>query len=145
MQLFNAESGGHHGMDMALPSLAEVRTRCLHTRPPYAANCWFYAPNVWLARFPDDFNGAMGWCSSLNSAYAMTICARGVGSRTVKRHPDDLGVGEVVCAQAGALRDSCLSGMGSYCSVHWGGTRGPITVCDGLVLLKDACRRAVRS
>jgi hypothetical protein len=34
--------------------------------------------------------------------------------------------------------------MGSYWSVHWGGTREPITVCDGLVVLQDACRRAMR-
>lgn len=144
MQLFNAESAGRHGMDMPLPSLVEARQMCLQTRTPYAANCWFYAPNVWLAHYSDDFIGAMGWCAQMPVEAARTPCARGVGSRTVKRHLDELAVGEAVCATSGSLRDPCLAGMGSYWSVHWGGAREPISVCDDLIELQDACRRALR-
>jgi hypothetical protein len=135
MQLFSADDGAAHvgGVGAAgrmTPALA--RAQCEGTRQAYAANCWFYAPTVWLAGQPDDFTGVMGWCGEAPNAPGRQSCAKGVGSRTVKYHPDDLSIGAAVCAAAGALTDPCLSGMGSYWSVHHEGRRLPSDVCHRL-------------
>jgi hypothetical protein len=87
---------------------------------------------VWLAERPDDFAGAMGWCAGAAARAARQMCAKGVGSRTIKYHPDDPTIGAAVCAAAGALTDSCLTGMGSYWSVHHRGRRAPRDVCHHL-------------
>jgi hypothetical protein len=123
MQLFSA--------DVPMPP-DRARAQCSGTPMPYAANCWFYAPTVWLAGHPDDFTGAMDWCRDAPEAPGRQLCARGVGSRTVKFHPDDPTIGARVCAGASALEDSCLMGMGSYWSVHHRGTRPPSDVCSRL-------------
>lgn len=140
MQLFNAESSSAG----AVPSLAQTRAICGRTGQPQTANCWFYAPNAYLARHLDDFGGAMRWCAAQTTSVAREVCARGVGSRTVKRHPDDLAVGARACAKAGPLRGPCLAGMASYWSVHWQGRRPPASLCDELPSLRQPCRMAVR-
>ena len=144
MQRFNAESAGTGGSAAALPSLADTSNLCVRTRAGQQANCWFYSPNVWLAAHPDDFSGAMAWCARQVPSLGPMSCARGVGSRTVKRHPNDLTIGAAVCRAAGTLRGPCLSGMGSYWSVHWEGKVAPITVCDRLGDLRQPCRAAIR-
>ncbi len=144
MQRFNAESAGTGGAASALPSLDATAALCRRTTGGQQGNCWFYAPNVWLAAHPDDFAGAMGWCAAQGDSSARQVCAKGVGSRTVKRHPGNLAVGAGVCRAAGALRGPCLAGMGSYWSVHWEGRVSPISVCDRLGDLRSACRGAMR-
>lgn len=139
MQLFNAESSSA----TAVPTLRETSQQCARTQQPQVANCWFYAPNAYLARHPDGFAGAMRWCASRSGTVAQQVCARGVGSRTVKRHPDDLSVGARTCARAGRLQASCLAGMASYWSVHWQGTRTPASLCAALPSLRRPCRAAV--
>jgi hypothetical protein len=140
MQLFNAES---LSADF-VPSAAEARATCLATAAPQTANCWFYAPNVLLASKPDAFSAAMRWCASLPSEVGRQVCARGVGSRTVKRHADNLSIGVRTCAKAGALQRSCLGGMASYWSVHWQGDRKPESLCAELPSLRRECQQAVR-
>ena len=140
MQLFNAESSSA----ATVPSLQETRDICAATAQPQTANCWFYAPNAYLARHLDGFAGAMRWCARQSTSVGREVCARGVGSRTVKRHPDALAVGARTCARAGSLRASCLAGMASYWSVHWEGRRAPISLCEELPALRQPCRAAVR-
>lgn len=139
MQLFNAESSSA----AAVPTLRETSEQCSRTRQPQLANCWFYAPNAYLARHQDGFAGAMRWCAGQSGAVAQQVCARGVGSRTVKRHPDQLSVGTRTCARAGRLQASCLAGMASYWSVHWQGIRSPASLCEELPSLRRPCRAAV--
>lgn len=142
MQLFNAESVVAGTVD--LPSLDAAHAQCTRTPHRYAANCWFYAPNVWLAQFPEDFTGAMRWCSSAPSEVGRDLCARGVGSRTIKRHATQPSIGEQVCAASGELMDACLGGMASYWSVHWEGERSPRSMCRELTELRERCRAVVR-
>ena len=131
MQLFSADVAGGHtahaGSEAVTPQSA--RATCAGTRQPYAANCWFYAPTVLLAQHPDDFAGAMQWCTSAPAGQGRLLCARGVGSRTIKYHPEDPTIGARVCAQAGDHGDSCLAGIGSYWSVPFRGERAASDVC----------------
>ena len=142
MQLFGADASTAHLGGASPPTLASARTTCRGTRARYAANCWFYAPTVWLAARPDDFTGAMGWCSAAGSTLGAQLCAKGVGSRTIKYHPDDPRIGAAVCAASGDLTDPCLSGMGSYWSVHFKGQKPPSDVCGhlGSAALATRCR-----
>jgi hypothetical protein len=144
MQLFSS-AGGSHGATIAVPPMtpAAASAQCRSTRLPYAANCWFYAPTVWLAERPDDFAGALAWCADTADGVNAQVCARGLGSRTIKYHPDDPTIGAAVCADAGSLMDACLAGMGSYWSVHHEGRRSPSDVCDrlGSAALERRCLR----
>ena len=134
MQLFSAEGSGGHTAHLAsmTPTPESARGICSATRLPYSANCWFYAPTLVLAEHPDDFAAAMAWCREATTRDGRQVCARGVGSRTIKYHPDDPTVGARVCAAAGRLGDACLGGMGSYWSVHFKGEREPSDVCSRL-------------
>jgi len=143
MQLFSADvAGGHAAGKGANPESVETAgDTCAHTRMPYVGSCWFYAPTLWLADRPDDFAGAMGWCAAAPSEFGQQECAKGVGSRTVKYHPDDPTIGARVCADAGELMNSCLAGMGSYWSVHHQGQRPASDVCAllGSATLEQRC------
>ena len=134
MQLFSADvAGGHAAHGGSAPITADTaRSTCEGARQPYAANCWFYAPTVLLAEHPEGFGAAMQWCRGAPAGPGRTLCARGVGSRTIKYHPEDPTIGARVCARAGALTDSCLAGMGSYWSVHFRGERAASDVCRHL-------------
>ena len=131
MQLFSADvAGGHAAGKGSNPQTVDTaRATCAGVRMPYAGSCWFYAPTLWLAETPDDFAGAMQWCAEASSGFGEQLCAKGVGSRTIKYHPDDPTIGARVCANAGELTNSCLAGMGSYWSVHHKGTRPASDVC----------------
>jgi hypothetical protein len=146
MQLFGSDVSGGHSAGASAPTLQVARSTCLHTRLPYAANCWFYAPTVWLTERPDDFAGAMSWCASAGRSFGEQMCARGVGSRTIKYHPDDPRIGAAVCAASGDLTDPCLAGMGSYWSVHLNGKMPPSDVCGhlGAARLEERCLAVVR-
>jgi len=140
MQLFSAEGGAHGATPGTAPMTpAAAASRCDRTRSPYSANCWFYAPTVWLADRPDDFDGVMRWCAQAANGVSAEVCARGVGSRTIKYHPEDPTIGAQVCKHAGALKDACLAGMGSYWSVHHKGKKPPSDVCH--LLGSDALER----
>ena len=134
MQLFSADvAGGHAAGKGSNPQTVDTaRATCAGVRMPYAGSCWFYAPTLWLAETPDDFAGAMQWCTDASSDFGQQLCAKGVGSRTIKYHPDDPTIGARVCANAGELTNSCLAGMGSYWSVHHKGTRPASDVCSRL-------------
>ena len=134
MQLFSADvAGGHAAGKGAHPATVDsARATCADTRMPYAGSCWFYTPTLWLADRPDDFDGAMQWCAGAPSNFGQNLCAKGVGSRTVKYHPDDPTIGARVCAKSGAFIDSCLAGMGSYWSVHHKGQVAASDVCHRL-------------
>ena len=123
MQLFSADRAADH---------AAAREVCQSTRPPHDAQCWFYSPAVWLTVHPDDFDGALSWCRGAGSTFGETMCARGVGSRTVKFHPEDLRIGARICGHAGDLLDACVRGMGSYWSVHWEGAVPANDLCSHL-------------
>jgi hypothetical protein len=134
MQLFSADvAGGHAAGKGSDPQTVDTaRATCAGVRMPYAGSCWFYAPTLWLAETPDDFAGAMQWCAEASSNFGQQLCAKGVGSRTIKYHPDDPTIGARVCANAGELTNACLAGMGSYWSVHHKGTRPASDVCSRL-------------
>jgi len=134
MQLFSADvAGGHTAGKGASPETVDTASgTCASIRMPYAGSCWFYAPTLWLAAHPDDFAGAMGWCAKAPSTFGQQLCAKGVGSRTIKYHPDDPTIGARVCADARTLMNSCLAGMGSYWSVHHKGQRPASDVCSRL-------------
>ena len=134
MQLFSADvAGGHAAGKGSNPQTVDTaRATCAGVRMPYAGSCWFYVPTLWLAETPDDFAGAMQWCAEASSGFGEQLCAKGVGSRTIKYHPDDPMIGARVCANAGELTNSCLAGMGSYWSVHHKGTRPASDVCSRL-------------
>lgn len=123
MQLFSADRAADH---------AAARAVCQSTRSPHDAQCWFYSPVVWLTVHPDDFDEALAWCRGAGTEFGQTQCARGVGSRTVKFHPDDLSIGARTCGRAGDLLDPCVSGMGSYWSVHWEGAVPASDLCSHL-------------
>lgn len=134
MQLFSADvAGGHAAEKGANPqTVATARATCTQVRIPYSGSCWFYTPTLWLAEHADDFTGAMQWCADAPSDFGQQLCAKGVGSRTIKYHPDDPAIGAAVCADSGQLVNSCLAGMGSYWSVHHKGKRAPSDVCARL-------------
>jgi hypothetical protein len=134
MQLFSADvAGGHAAGKGSDPQTVDTaRATCAGVRMPYAGSCWFYAPTLWLAETPDDFAGAMQWCAEASSNFGQQLCAKGVGSRTIKYHPDDPTIGARVCANAGELTNACLAGMGSYWSVHHKGARPASEVCARL-------------
>ncbi len=149
MQLFSSDLSAQHVAGEQATDIShhpnQAGAYCRTIRTDYAPNCWFYAPTVYLAESPDDYPGAMAWCREAGSELGRQVCARGVGSRTVKYHPDDLTIGAGVCAAAGALKDSCLQGMGSYWSVHHGGEVPSSDVCRHLPgkRLRADCRRVV--
>ena len=138
MQLFSADlAAGHaaHGSDshgVISRDPAAAQETCRATASPHDAPCWFYSPVVWLTVHPDDFAGGIDWCREAGAGFAAIQCARGLGSRTVKFHPDDLSIGARACEGAGELLDSCVNGMGSYWSVHWEGAVPPRDLCDHL-------------
>ena len=134
MQLFSADvAGGHAAGKGTNPETVDTASgTCARIRMPYAGSCWFYSPTLWLADRPDDFDGAMGWCATAASNFGQQLCAKGVGSRTIKYHPNDPTIGASVCGQSGDLTDSCLAGMGSYWSVHYKGQRSASDVCGRL-------------
>jgi hypothetical protein len=131
MQLFSADvAGGHAAGKGASPETVNSASgTCAEVRMPYAGACWFYTPTLWLADRPDDFAGAMRWCSDAPSSFGRELCAKGVGSRTIKYHPDDPTIGARVCAKAEDLTGPCLAGMGSYWSVHHQGKAPASDVC----------------
>ncbi len=137
MQLFSGDIAAAHAAGADLPTLDVARAECEGTRETYQANCWFYSPNVWLAEHPDDFAGALNWCAGASTELGRASCVRGTGSRTVKYHPDDLSVGEGVCALAGPNRRDCIAGMASYWSVHWKGEVEPRDLCSRLTATKS--------
>lgn len=143
MQLFSADlAAGHAARGGTSPDAlardtiahdpAAARQACSTTSAPHDAQCWFYAPVVWLTVHPDDFAGGLEWCRGAGAGFAATQCARGLGSRTVKFHPDDLSIGARACGAARELLDACVNGMGSYWSVHWEGAVPPRDLCDHL-------------
>ena len=111
---------------------AAAREACRSISSPHDAPCWFYAPVVWLTVHPDDFAGGIEWCRGAGTGFPSTQCARGLGSRTVKFHPDDLSIGARTCGAARELLDACVNGMGSYWSVHWEGAVPPRDLCAHL-------------
>ena len=143
MQLFSADVAGGHDADKgeSAETVATARTTCAGIRMPYAGACWFYTPTLWLADRPDDFTGAMSWCADAPSSFGRQLCAKGVGSRTIKYHPDNPTIGARVCAQAGRLLSPCLAGMGSYWSVHHKGKAPASGVCPllGNAALERRC------
>lgn len=146
MQLFSADLAAGHSANaesaFRVPTSGEVAGICDSIRVHLAGACWFYGPTVYLTEHPDDFVGALRWCRANGSG--IETCAKGVGSRAVKFHPDDLRVGDATCWAAGLLRDACYRGMGSYWSVHWKGDRDPRDVCSTLQDgHRQACRRAM--
>jgi hypothetical protein len=151
MQLFSADLSAGHTSDDDAPDVARdpdaASATCQRVRDAYAPNCWFYAPTVWLAAHPDDFAGALAWCRAEATGDGRQLCARGVGSRSVKYHPDDVTIGARICASAPRLADSCFQGMGSYWSVHHRGRKPPIGVCRHIqgADLADRCRAATFS
>ncbi len=135
MQLFSADLAAHHADSTTLPIARDpqaARKVCQTTSSPHDAQCWFYSPVVWLTVHPDDFDGALAWCRGAATEFGQTQCARGLGSRTVKFHPDDLSIGARTCGRAGDLLDPCVSGMGSYWSVHWEGAVPASDLCTHL-------------
>lgn len=149
MQLFSSDLSAQHVAGEESLNIshdpAAAQARCRRTRATYAANCWFYAPTVYLTVNPDDFAGAIRWCRASGTSLGRQLCARGVGSRAVKYHPDDLAVADSSCSAAGRLTDSCLQGMGSYWSVHHKGEVEPSDVCRHLEPspLRKRCRSVV--
>jgi hypothetical protein len=135
MQLFTLDDGAAH---MASPTYEQptpktARAICAEVRYPYSGNCWFYAPTVWLQTSPEDWQGVIDWCAKASDGSGQETCTRGVGSRVVKYHPDDIPFGGTVCAKVtDGLRNACLAGMGSYWSVHWKGQRSRSDVCHRL-------------
>jgi hypothetical protein len=135
MQLFTLDDGAAHaaGAGYATPTPASARATCAATRHPYDLDCWFYSPTVLLQRHPEAWREVLAWCASAPTGRARSTCTKGVGSRLVKYHPDDIPFGGRTCAHASAaLVDDCLTGMGSYWSVHWGGRRARSDVCHHL-------------
>lgn len=134
MQLFSADVAGGHaaGKGANAETVDTAAETCSRIRTPYAGACWFYTPTLWLAERPDDFTGVMVWCANAPSEFGQELCAKGVGSRTIKYHPEDPTIGARVCAGAGRLMDECLAGMGSYWSVHHKGMRPASDVCSRL-------------
>ena len=143
MQLFSADLAAGHGArgsasrdartrDTIARDPAAARQECLDTSSPHDGQCWFYAPVVWLTVHPDDFAGGIDWCRGAGAGFPSTQCARGLGSRTVKFHPDNLSIGAQACSEARELLDSCVNGMASYWSVHWEGAVPPRDICDQL-------------
>jgi len=149
MQLFSSDLSAQHVAGEETVDIARdptrAQARCRTVRAHYAANCWFYVPTVYLTAHPDDFAAAMTWCRDSGTRVGRQLCARGVGSRAVKYHPDDLSVADATCSAAGALTDSCLQGMGSYWSVHHEGRVEPSDVCEQLdpSQLRKRCRAVV--
>jgi hypothetical protein len=149
MQLFSSDLSAQHVAGGESRDIASdpgrTQARCRTTRADYTANCWFYAPTVFLTVHPDDFAGAIDWCRDAGSSVGRQLCARGVGSRSVKYHPDDLTVAAATCRAAGRMTDSCLQGMGSYWSVHHRGEVEPADVCRQLdpSPLRKRCRAVV--
>ncbi len=135
MQLFSADLAAHHVTAKQGPIAHNpqgAREVCQSTRSPHDAQCWFYSPVVWLTVHPDDFDGALSWCRGAGSTFGKTMCARGLGSRTVKFHPEDLSIGARTCGKARDLVDACVRGMGSYWSVHWEGAVPASDICTHL-------------
>ncbi len=145
MQLFSADVAGGHAADKgaSAETVDTASAMCAAIRMPYAGSCWFYTPTLWLSDRPDDFAGAMQWCSDAPSTFGQQLCAKGVGSRTIKYHPNDPTIGARVCAAAGELLDSCLAGMGSYWSVHHKGQVSASDVCGrlGSAKLERRCQQ----
>lgn len=141
MQLFSADVAGGHmgGAGATHHSTDDAARTCARTRSSYQETCWFYSPTVWLGLHPEDFSGALRWCEAQGRGLAM--CTKGLGSRTIKYHPEDPRIGARICRTARDV-DSCLSGMGSYWSVHWSGERAPRDVCSRLgdSTLERRCR-----
>lgn len=135
MQRFSGDAAAGHTVNapagVRAPSLTTASATCTRTRGAYASTCWFYAPTLWLAARTDDFVGALRWCEARPGAVAKAACTKGVGSRTIKFHPDDPRIGAAACRRADDV-DSCLQGMGSYWSVHWRGRRPAGDVCHRL-------------
>ena len=149
MQLFSSDLSAQHVAGEQATDIShhpnQARAFCRTIRADYESNCWFYAPTVYLAQSPDDYTGALAWCREAGSELGRQVCVRGVGSRTVKYHPDDLAIGASVCAAAGSMKVSCLQGMASYWSVHHGGAVPPSDVCRHLPgkRLRADCRSVV--
>jgi len=144
MQLFTPDLAAHHtGGDANLAHDPErAMEQCEKTRSSYQGNCWFYAPVVWLTANPERFIDGIAWCSHARPGSAAQACAKGIGSRAVKYHPDDLDIAATTCAAAGRLQDPCLLGMASYWSVHHKGAVPPADVCRHLPSgpLRQRCR-----
>ena len=135
MQLFSADLAAGNAAGEQEPIARNpqaARKVCQSTRSPHDAQCWFYSPVVWLTVHPDDFDGALSWCRGAGSTFGKTMCARGLGSRTVKFHPEDLSIGARTCGKARDLVDACVRGMGSYWSVHWEGAVPASDLCTHL-------------
>ena len=144
MQRFSGDAAAGHLVTAPVgyrtPSLATAARECAAVRSPYGASCWFYAPTLWLAEHPEDFAGALRWCEAQVSA-GRSMCTKGLGSRTIKFHPEDPRIGAAVCRSARDV-DACLRGMASYWSVHWAGKRPGRDVCGRLgdATLERRCR-----
>ena len=116
MQLFSSDLSAQHVAGEETVDIARdptrAQARCRTVRAHYAANCWFYVPTVYLTAHPDDFAAAMAWCRDSGTSVGRQLCARGVGSRAVKYHPDDLSVADATCSAAGRAHRLVPAGHG---------------------------------
>lgn len=119
---------------------------CSEPQTIYKSICYFYSPMYFLKLHNDDYERAMRWCDSADPAFE-TICANGLGSRTMKQNIKDPKLVEKICMSGSSnLKDACIDGMVSYFLVEYGSKKKANELCNMLIdANKKNCLNSIKS
>lgn len=140
MENFNTDTSVHtsaflHPEDPFFP--------CPEQKSLYQAVCYFYAPNYYLNLHKNAFTEALQWCATTPGGYE-NACAKGVGSRAMKKNIENIPLVEAVCESLPDLTPACIDGMVSYYIVNFASVEKGRELCS--IVLEDhqeACLAAV--
>jgi hypothetical protein len=92
---------------------------CPEQPEEYKQGCYYYSPLYYLNIHGEDYKGAMRVCFMAEKGYKET-CIKGVGSRLMKQHIDEVAFAENTCKTGAEDKFySCLDGMVSYHLVNF--------------------------
>ncbi len=98
----------------------------------HQSDCYFYAPTHYLANHPNDYVGALAWCTEITNE-AKLSCTRGVGSEVMKQNINQPEAVASICHRAQFDQiEPCLQGMSSLIFFHYGNRTQAQQACEQL-------------
>ena len=112
----------------------------------HQGDCYFYAPTHYLAAHPNDYLGALDWCTTLDGD-AKFSCTRGAGNETMKQNVNHPELVTSICHKASFDQvEPCIQGMASLAVFHYGDLSKAYQSCTQLSMTdKTICAKTVDS
>jgi hypothetical protein len=105
---------------------------CMEQVERYKPDCYLYAPTYFLSLHPEDYAGALKWCTDAEAGFE-SACASGVGMQALKENLDDPKLIESVCMGGQSEQTApCIEGMTSLYISHHGSLEPARELCARL-------------